>query len=707
MYQALYRKYRPRTFSDVVGQSHITDTLRRQVQEGRLSHAYLFTGTRGTGKTTCAKILAKAVNCEHPVNGDPCNRCPSCLGLDSGAILDVLELDAASNNSVDNVRALREEAVYTPGSVKKRVYIIDEVHMLSTSAFNALLKILEEPPEHLMFILATTEVHKVLPTIRSRCQQFAFKRILPADIAARLTQVAGQEGIDLAPSGAELIARLADGGLRDALSLLDQCRTGEGTVDDRAVVAALGMAGNLETARLLTALAKGDTASALERLGRLYQAGKDIRTMLGELSALCRDLLIRKTAPQSGGALLTGGYDDATMRALSEGLTAPRLIQMLTVLQQTAGDLARSANQRTDAELCLIRLGDPGLDDSALGLSARVARLETMMAYPAPAPAGASVLEDLTDDPDAPPPWEEEPPPEPDAPPPWEEDRPAPAHQTTPRTTPPLAASTQTTVPSAPVATPIQTAASAAQATSTPTAAQPAQPAAPAARTKVVHSPTGRVTAPPQTTARTTPPPWEEDRPAPAVQTTPRTTPPLAASAQTTAPAAPAAASATSTPTTTPVQAAAPVTPPVQTSPTTPVQTPVQPAVPAASTSTTTSAPAAQVAAPAPAQGGGEDRDFWPALLPGLKPLLSPAVWPFVSNPAMSVGVLCGDVLTLEAKVGVTKSMIDKPEVLAVIAQAAQSRLGRPVRVAVTAPAPAAGDLEELLAMGRRLDGKG
>ena len=203
MYQALYRKWRPRTFDDVVGQSHITDTLKRQVATGRLSHAYLFTGTRGTGKTTCAKILARAVNCEHPVDGNPCNQCPSCLGIESGSILDVLELDAASNNGVDQVRALRDEAVYTPAAVRKRVYIVDEVHMLSTAAFNALLKILEEPPEHLMFILATTELHKVPATIKSRCQQFSFKRILPGDIAARLAYVAREEGIELRGGGGQ------------------------------------------------------------------------------------------------------------------------------------------------------------------------------------------------------------------------------------------------------------------------------------------------------------------------------------------------------------------------------------------------------------------------------------------------------------------------------------------------------------------------
>ena len=362
MYQALYRKYRPRTFEEVVGQEHITGTLRRQVAAGRLSHAYLFTGTRGTGKTTCAKILAKAVNCLHPVDGDPCNQCEACRGLDSGAIMDVLELDAASNNSVDYVRALRDEAIYSPANVKKRVYIVDEVHMLSTSAFNALLKILEEPPEHLMFILATTELHKVPATIKSRCQQFAFKRIAPGAIAQRLKYVAQAEGIDLTDGGAELLSRLADGGMRDALSLLDQCATSGGTVDEGAILAALGMAGNLETAALLEKLAQGDSDGALTDFARLYEAGKDVKTLLGELSSLVRDLLIRKTATRGGAALLTGGYDDVTLRRLSELLTAPRLLQMLTILQSTTADLFRSASPRTDGELCLIRLGDETLD---------------------------------------------------------------------------------------------------------------------------------------------------------------------------------------------------------------------------------------------------------------------------------------------------------------------------------------------------------
>ena len=290
MYQALYRKWRPKTFADVVGQEHITETLQRQVAEGRLSHAYLFTGTRGTGKTTCAKILARAVNCEHPENGNPCNRCPSCLGIESGRLLDVVELDAASNNGVDSVRALRDEAIYSPAQVKKRVYIVDEVHMLSTPAFNALLKILEEPPEHLMFILATTELHKVPATILSRCQRFSFRRIQPKDIVGRLNYIAGQENIDLKEDGAALLARLSDGALRDALSLLDQCAAAGGAIDANAVLDAVGLAGNVQTAQLMSLILTRDARGALELLGKLYDGGKDVGAVLGILK-LCDETL--------------------------------------------------------------------------------------------------------------------------------------------------------------------------------------------------------------------------------------------------------------------------------------------------------------------------------------------------------------------------------------------------------------------------------
>ena len=397
MYQALYRKWRPRTFSDVTGQSHITETLRKQVAEGRTSHAYLFTGTRGTGKTTCAKILAKAVNCEHPVDGDPCNRCASCLGIESGSFLDVLELDAASNNGVEHVRALRDEAVYSPAHVKKRVYIVDEVHMLSTAAFNALLKIMEEPPEHLMFVLATTELHKVPATILSRCQRFSFKRIQPQDVAKRLGYVAVQEGIDLTADGAELLSRLADGALRDGLSLLDQCAAVGGRVDSAAVLDVLGLAGNLQTAQLMECVLRRDTKAALLLLNQLYAGGKDVGAVLGELSTLTRDMLLRRTAPEGGAALLSGGFDSATLDRLGKEASANRLIYLASTLQKTPADLHYSSNRRTDAELCLLRLCDEGLSGDLTALEARIQRLEealsrgeTLRAGPKAQPAAPS-----------------------------------------------------------------------------------------------------------------------------------------------------------------------------------------------------------------------------------------------------------------------------------------------------------------------------
>ena len=427
MYQALYRKWRPKTFSDVVGQEHVTETLQRQVAEGRLSHAYLFTGTRGTGKTTCAKILAKAVNCEHPENGNPCNKCQSCLGIESGGFLDVMELDAASNNGVDHVRALRDEAIYSPAQVKKRVYIIDEVHMLSIAAFNALLKILEEPPEHLMFILATTELHKVPATILSRCQRFAFRRILPREIVGRLNYIAEQEGIDLRPDGAELLAHIADGALRDALSLLDQCAAAGGTIDSAAVLDALGLAGNLQTAQLMDCVLRRDTKAALLLLHRLYGSGKDVGAVLGELSALARDLLISKTAPEGGAALLTCGYDSQTMDGLLRQADSARLIAVCTTLQRTAADMNVSVNRRTDAELCLLKLCDETLSGDLSAINARLARLEQQMAtgvrYAAaegtaqaekPAPARAAAKPTAVED---------------EAPPPWEDSAPAPADE--------------------------------------------------------------------------------------------------------------------------------------------------------------------------------------------------------------------------------------------------------------------------------------
>ena len=430
MYQALYRKWRPKTFSDVVGQEHVTETLQRQVAEGRLSHAYLFTGTRGTGKTTCAKILAKAVNCEHPENGNPCNKCQSCLGIESGGFLDVMELDAASNNGVDHVRALRDEAIYSPAQVKKRVYIIDEVHMLSIAAFNALLKILEEPPEHLMFILATTELHKVPATILSRCQRFAFRRILPREIVGRLNYIAEQEGIDLRPDGAELLAHIADGALRDALSLLDQCAAAGGTIDSAAVLDALGLAGNLQTAQLMDCVLRRDTKAALLLLHRLYGSGKDVGAVLGELSALARDLLISKTAPEGGAALLTGGYDSQTMDSLLRQADSARLIAICTTLQRAAADMNVSVNRRTDAELCLLKLCDETLSGDLSAINARLARLEQQMATGVRYAAAESTAQVVPAPAEKPAPAKTAAKPtavEDEAPPPWEDSAPAPA----------------------------------------------------------------------------------------------------------------------------------------------------------------------------------------------------------------------------------------------------------------------------------------
>ena len=374
VYQALYRKWRPKTFDDVVGQAHITDTLKRQVQTDRLSHAYLFIGTRGTGKTTCAKILAKAMNCLHPVDGNPCNECSICRGIDDGSIMDVVEMDAASNNGVDNVRQLRDEAIFSPTTAKKRVYIIDEVHMLSISAFNALLKILEEPPEHLMFILATTELHKVPATILSRCQRHSFKRLDPEAIVARLNYVAAQEQLSLTPDAAALIAGLSEGGMRDALSMLDQC-AGRETIDTDTVYSALGLAGNREITALLGHIANHDTSAAISLFARLWQGGKDPSTLLGELSTLLRDLLMRAVAPNGGRELLSGGYDDSALASFSSAFSLELLVNHISVLQTALADM-RSGQAKTICELALITLCEPSLSDTTAALRARISALE-------------------------------------------------------------------------------------------------------------------------------------------------------------------------------------------------------------------------------------------------------------------------------------------------------------------------------------------
>ncbi len=377
MYQALYRKYRPQTFDDVVGQGAVTQTLKTQLQTGKMSHAYLFTGSRGTGKTSCAKILAKAVNCENPQDGNPCNCCSACRTIDSGACMDVLEIDAASNNGVDNVRDLRDDAIYTPSQVKMRVYIIDEVHMLSISAFNALLKIIEEPPEHLLFLLATTELHKVPATILSRCQRFSFRRISQEDIAARLQYVAYQENIDLDESAARVLARMADGGMRDGLSLLDQCATATlGELNAERVYRCLGIAGEQKSGELMSYIGAHDTKKALELFNRLYADGKDIGALLDELACLTRDLLILKSAPDAGITMLSGVAADSEARKLTGVFSGGELVRMMEKIEQTLAGFTRSSSRRLDAELCLISLCQPQLQLDAAALNARLTKLE-------------------------------------------------------------------------------------------------------------------------------------------------------------------------------------------------------------------------------------------------------------------------------------------------------------------------------------------
>ena len=424
-YQALYRKYRPQTFDDVVGQMAITQTLKTQLLSDKMSHAYLFTGSRGTGKTTCAKILSKAVNCLHPENGNPCNRCEACRSIDDGSCMDVLEIDAASNNGVDNVRDLRDDAIYTPSQVRRRVYIIDEVHMLSISAFNALLKIIEEPPEHLLFILATTELHKVPATILSRCQRFSFRRISQEDIAASLQYVAYQENIDMDESAARVLARLADGGMRDGLSLLDQvasATTGELTAEQ--VYACLGIAGEQRCGELMGYIADHNTKQALELFNRLYTEGKDLTAMLDELACLTRDLLVLKTAPGSGITMLSGVASDKEVKGLMNRFSSGELVRMMTLLQETMTGFTRSASRRLDAELCILNLCQPELSLDAESLNARLPRLEDQIKSGSLVAAKQEQKKEVPED------LDDERPPLPgdeDAPPPEEpEDRPAP-----------------------------------------------------------------------------------------------------------------------------------------------------------------------------------------------------------------------------------------------------------------------------------------
>lgn len=376
MYQVLYRKYRPKVFSDVVGQKHITDTLSKEIETGKLSHAYLFTGSRGTGKTTCAKILSKAVNCLNPVNGNPCNECEICRGLDSGAILDVVEIDAASNNGVENIRDIREEINFTPAACKYRVYIIDEVHMLSMGAFNALLKTLEEPPAHVKFILATTEVHKLPVTVVSRCQRFDFKRVTPEAMSERMNLIAESEGFTLEAEAASLIARISDGGMRDALSLLDQCTGHTKNITAETVLSVAGMTGKDHLFSLAEAVRNKDSAKALEIISKLYGDSCDMERLASEMINHYRNLMIVKTVGSSEGLIVCTDDELRQYKQQSLGYTLENILYCMGLLQECAADMKRGVNRRIEMEMTFIKMANPLMNDSNEALLSRIADIE-------------------------------------------------------------------------------------------------------------------------------------------------------------------------------------------------------------------------------------------------------------------------------------------------------------------------------------------
>lgn len=376
MYQALYRKYRPKNFFDVYGQDHVISTLKNEIKENRVSHAYLFTGSRGTGKTTCSKILAKAVNCLNPIDGEPCNECELCKGLDSGAIYDVVEIDAASNNGVDNIRDLREEANYTPSRGKYRVYIIDEVHMLSAGAFNALLKTLEEPPAHVIFILATTEVHKLPATILSRCQRFDFKRIQPETMAVRLMQVAELENMTIDDDAAVLVARIADGALRDGLSILDQCAGRSSHVDSALVSEVAGLAGREVLHRFTSCIASGDSSQAIDILAGLYQNSYDMERLCVEMINHFRNYLMVKTVKKSRELIICTDDEYNSIVSGADKFTLENIIFGLDLFQDTLTRIKAGSNSRIEMEMAFIKLCEPKLEESNAALLDRIAKLE-------------------------------------------------------------------------------------------------------------------------------------------------------------------------------------------------------------------------------------------------------------------------------------------------------------------------------------------
>ena len=391
MYRALYRKWRPQRFEDVVGQRAIVTALKNQITANRVGHAYLFTGVRGTGKTTCAKIFAKAVNCLHPVNVDPCGECEICKGIDNGSILDVVEMDAASNNGVDDIRDLRDETAYTPSACKYKVYIIDEVHMLSTAAFNALLKTLEEPPAHVIFILATTEIQKVPATILSRCQRYDFTRIGPEDIARRVEYIAGEEKLELSPDGAELIARLADGALRDALSILDTCAGVTAKIDADVVRRMAGVTDRSYLFRISDALEAQDGATALAQLAQLRQQSVDVKRLTEELIAHYRALML--AALPGGQSLLSGVSPEEEALYLEKGpqLGQREAIRAIRALGSALEHMTRGSDQRIELELALFGLSEPPQQPQAVPVQAAPVRAAAQPAAPQPFASATAV----------------------------------------------------------------------------------------------------------------------------------------------------------------------------------------------------------------------------------------------------------------------------------------------------------------------------
>ena len=385
MYQVLYRKYRPKVFDDVIGQNHVTSTLSNEVRENKLSHAYLFTGSRGTGKTTCARILAKAVNCLDPVDGNPCNECEICKGIDNGSILDVIEIDAASNRGVDNIRDLRDEANFTPSKAKYRIYIIDEVHMLTIEAFNALLKTLEEPPEHVKFILATTEIHKLPATILSRCQRFDFRRISPEDISSRLQKVCDAEGLTLDSDASMLISRIADGGMRDALSLLDQCASNSDNITVDIVTSSAGLTNREYLFKLSEAVKNKDCSTALKIVDELHNASCDMERLCTELINYFRNLLIVKALEKPEELIICTEDELQSFKEQSSGFTLENILRCLSLFEETASNVKRGVNRRVEVEMALIKLCNPKIDSSFEALLPRISALENTIANGIPA----------------------------------------------------------------------------------------------------------------------------------------------------------------------------------------------------------------------------------------------------------------------------------------------------------------------------------